>query len=81
MTEKDIERINVLYRKRKAGTITDEELAEHDRLRKEYIEAFRNNLRSTLNNTVIDYPDGTSVDLGVKYGGLKRDEKGELPNA
>ena len=79
MTEKDIERINELYRKRKDGTITPEELAEHDRLRREYIAAIRENLRGQLNNTIVQYPDGTQVDLGVKYGG--KHPKGELPNA
>ncbi len=78
MTEKDIERINELYRKRKAGTITPEELAEHDALRRAYIEAIRTNLRGTLNNTTVVYPDGSTVDLGVKYGGKK--PEGELPN-
>ena len=79
MTEKDIERINELYRKRKAGTITPEELKEHDALRREYLDAIRRNLKGTLDNTTVVYPDGTSVDLGVKYGG--KTPKGELPNA
>ena len=79
MTKKDIDRINELYRKRKAGTITPEELAEHDALRRAYLDAIRANLRSTLNSTTVVYPDGTSVDLGVKYGGKK--PEGELPNA
>ena len=68
ITEKDIERINELYHKRKAGTITPEELQEHENLRKEYIASIRANLRGQLDNTVIQYPDGTQVDLGEKYG-------------
>lgn len=68
MDMKDIERINELYRKKKAGTLTPEESAEQERLRKEYIQAIRENLRGTLDHTKIQYPDGSMVDLGEKYG-------------
>ena len=68
MDMKDIERINELYRKKKAGTQTPEEEKEQARLRMEYIHAVRENLRGTLNNTKIQYPDGRVVDLGQKYG-------------
>lgn len=68
MDMKDIDRINELYRKKKAGTITAEELKEQDRLRQAYLAALRSNMRGTLDNTKIQYPDGTIVDLGEKYG-------------
>lgn len=68
MDMKDIERINELYHKQKAGTLTHEEKKEQDRLRQAYIAAIRENLRGTLDNTKIQYPDGTVVDLGEKYG-------------
>ncbi len=68
MDMKDIERINELYRKKKAGTLTPEEEKEQAKLRMEYIHAVRENLRGTLNNTKIQYPDGRVVDLGEKYG-------------
>jgi len=69
VTEEDIKRINELYHKRKASTITKEELAEHDRLRQEYIFAIRENLRANLDSTVIVNPDGTRVNLGEKHKG------------
>ena len=68
MDMKDIDRINELYRKKKAGTLTQEEKEEQDRLRQEYLAVVRANLRGTLDRTKIQYPDGTIVDLGEKYG-------------
>ena len=68
MDMKDIDRINELYRKKMAGTITEEERQEQDRLRQAYIAALRANMRGTLDSTKIQYPDGTIVDLGEKYG-------------
>ena len=53
MDENKIQRINELYKKKKEGTITEEELAEQALLRAEYIESVRNNLRSTLSNVSI----------------------------
>lgn len=46
-----INRINELSKKKKAGTITEEELALQKELRKEYLEAFRGNMRGILDNT------------------------------
>ena len=68
MDEKDIARINELYKKQKEGTLTPEEEAEQYRLRKEYIAAIRANLRGQLDNTTIVYPDGRRENLGEKYG-------------
>ena len=68
MDMKDIDRINTLYQKSKAVGLTPEEKAEQDRLRQEYIAAIRANLRGTLDSTKIQYPDGSIVDLGEKYG-------------
>lgn len=68
LTEDDIKRINELYHKRSSGTATPEEIAEHDELRRRYIAAIRENLRGSLDATTIVYPDGTSVNLGEKYG-------------
>ena len=73
MDMKDIDRINTLYHKSKAVGLTPEEKAEQDRLRQEYIRAIRENLRGNLNSMKIQYPDGRVVDLGEKYGGIKRD--------
>ena len=71
MDMNDIDRINELYQKKKAGTLTPEEAKEQERLRMAYIHAIRENLRGTLNHTKVQYPDGTVVDLGEKYGHKK----------
>ena len=56
MNQEKINRINELYKKQKAGTITPEEKDEQSLLRAEYIAAVRNNLRNTLEHTAILYP-------------------------
>ena len=66
MDEKKIKRINELYKKKKEGTITEEEKKEQALLRAEYIEAVRNNLRSTLSNVSIQEKDGTITPLTKK---------------
>ena len=64
----NIERINELARKAKAEGLTPEEKAEQQRLRKEYIEAVKMNLRSQLDNINIQETDGSVTNLGEKYG-------------
>lgn len=65
MDQKKIDRINQLARRVKAGEVlTPEELAERDALRREYIDAFKASLTAQLDNTVIQYPDGTRRKLG-----------------
>lgn len=60
MTQEELlSRINPLARKKREGTITEEELAELTRLRNEYLSGFRAMLDQTLENTVIQYPDGS----------------------
>ena len=54
-----IERINELAAKAKQGTLTDEEMAERDKLRRIYIDSVKANLVGHLENTTIVYPDGT----------------------
>ena len=54
-----IERINELAAKAKQGTLTDEEIAERDKLRRIYIDSVKANLVGQLENTYIVYPDGT----------------------
>ena len=57
-------KLNEYSRRIKAGeTLTAEELADRDRLRAEYIAEFRKNFRAQLDNTVIQYPDGTKKSL------------------
>lgn len=54
-----IARINVLARKAKTESLTAEELAERDRLRRIYIDSVKANLVGHLENTYIVQPDGT----------------------
>lgn len=48
MEQKKIDRINELARKAKTVGLTPDEIEERDKLRKEYIEAYRASLRSQL---------------------------------
>lgn len=68
MNESRIDRINELYKKAKAEGLTEAEKQEQAQLRKEFIEAFRQNLRSQLDNIDIEEADGTITNLGEKYG-------------
>ncbi len=58
-----IARINELARKAKESTLTDEELAERDKLRRIYIDSVKASLTGQLNNTYIARPDGTKEKL------------------
>ena len=67
MEQKKIERINELARKAKTPQgLTPEETEERAALRKEYIASVRANLMGQLNNTVIQYPDGSRKKLERK---------------
>ena len=65
MDQKKIDRINELARRVKAGeTLTTEELAERDALRREYIDSVKASLTGHLDNTYIVNPDGSKRKLG-----------------
>ncbi len=68
MDQKKIDRINTLYHKSQAVGLTEEEKEEQARLRREYLDAIRANMRSTLNSISIQEKDGSITDLGKKYG-------------
>ena len=68
MDESRIGRINELARKAKTEGLTDAEREEQALLRKQFIEAFRRNLRSQLDNIDIKEADGSITNLGEKYG-------------
>lgn len=71
MDEKKIARINELYHKSKAEGLSEAEKEEQQKLRREYIDSVKNNLRSQLNNVSIVNPDGTITDLGKEHGQKK----------
>lgn len=67
MTQEKIDRINALARKAKTPEgLTPEETAERDVLRREYIDSFKRSLTAQLDNTYIQYPDGSKKKLGAK---------------
>ena len=66
VTQDTINRINELYHKSKAEGLTPEEAKEQIELRKEYVAAFRNNLRGTLDTIKIKNPDGSIIDVKMK---------------
>ena len=68
MDERTIARINELARKSKTEGLNEAELKEQAQLRKEYIEAFRRNLRGQLDNIDIKEADGSITNLGEKFG-------------
>ncbi len=59
MEQAKVERINALAKKSKAEGLTPEEQAEQKALREEYLADFRASFRGVLENTVIEYPDGS----------------------
>lgn len=61
-----IARINELAKKAKSESLTPEELAERDVLRRRYIDSVKQNLIGQLENTYIVEPDGTKTKLRHK---------------
>ena len=63
----NIDRINELARKAKTEGLSPEEKKEQQKLRGEYIEAVKKNLRAQLNNVNIQENDGSITNLGEKH--------------
>ena len=61
-----IARINELAKKAKTVGLNEEELAERDKLRRIYIDSYKANLVSQLENTYIVKPDGSKEKLKHK---------------
>ncbi|MBQ2892521.1 MAG: DUF896 domain-containing protein [Oscillospiraceae bacterium] len=61
-----IARINELAKKAKEEGLTDEEIADRDKLRRIYIDNVKANLIGQLDNTYIVEPDGTKRPLKPK---------------
>ncbi|WP_069285431.1 DUF896 domain-containing protein [Aerococcus urinaeequi] len=56
-----LKRINELAAKKKAGTITEEELVEQKELRQVYLKQFRSAFNDIILNTRVIDPEGTDV--------------------
>ena len=63
MENTKLNRINELAMLAKIRELTDEELAERDALRKEYIAEWRRGAEQVLENTYIVTPDGKKTKL------------------
>lgn len=81
VTQKELDRINELYRKSQAEGLTDEEIREQKALREEYIQAFRENLRGTLETIKIQNPDGSIIDVKERHEKkMKEQAENDLKN-
>ena len=63
MEKEKLNRINELARVSKERALSEEEKAEQAALRQEYINEIRLSFGAMLNNTVIQYPDGSRKSL------------------
>ena len=66
MEKKDIERINELARKKKTVGLTIAEKEEQQRLRRAYLDEFKENLKATLDQVYIEREDGNYEKLKKK---------------
>lgn len=71
MEQSRIDRINELARKAKSVGLTDEEKAERDVLRREYVDAVLSSLRGQLDNTWVVDEQGNKRKLTDKEGAQK----------
>ncbi|MBR6165608.1 MAG: DUF896 domain-containing protein [Clostridia bacterium] len=68
MEASKIKRINELARKKKDVGLTEEEQAEQDILRKEYIAGYRENLKIMLDGIIVQEKDGSRHPLRKEDG-------------
>lgn len=59
----NLKRINELTAISRQRELTVQEQTERQQLRQEYLKAFRAQMRQQLDNTVVEYPDGTRKPL------------------
>ncbi len=59
MEQKNIDRLNALAKKSRETGLTEDEKDEQQRLRREYIDAYKSSLHGVLSNSYIVRPDGT----------------------
>ena len=75
MEKEKIARINELAKKSKEVGLNEEEAAEQKALRAEYIAEFRTSFTGILENTVIQYPDGSRQSLPDMRDAKKNEKK------
>ena len=75
MEKEKLARINELAKKSKEVGLTEEEAAEQKALRAEYIAEFRASFTGILENTVIQYPDGSRQSLPDMRDAKKNEKK------
>lgn len=75
MEKEKLERINYLAKKAKSAPLSEEELAEQKALRAEYIAEFRASFTGILENTVIQYPDGSRQSVPAYRDEKKKEKK------
>lgn len=63
MEKANLERISALTEISRRRELTEEEQAERQQLRQAYLKAFRSQMRAQLDNTVVEYPDGSRKSL------------------
>ena len=75
MEKEKIARINELAKKSKEVGLSEEEVAEQKTLRAEYIAEFRASFTGILENTVVQYPDGSRQTLPEMRDAKKNEKK------
>lgn len=70
--DENIKRINELYHKQKGVGLTEEEKEEQAKLRRDYIDSVKANLKGQLDNINIQEKDGSITNLAKKYGNKKK---------
>lgn len=63
MEKRNLDRISELTQLSRQRELTAEEQAERQTLRQNYMKAFRAQFRAQLDNTVVEYPDGSRTSL------------------
>lgn len=66
--EERIRRINELYHKSQAAGLTEAEKQEQARLRREYVDNIKANIKAQMNNISVEREDGTIEHLGETHG-------------
>ena len=63
MEKRNLDRISELTRISRERDLTADEQAERQVLRQNYLKAFKSQMRAQLENTVVEYPDGSRTPL------------------